>query len=100
VDIYPPSAPSGVSIAAAPGRLALFFAANPESDVAGYLIHRSTDASLPRNRWILLTPSLSTRTTFSDENVDPGKTYYYYVIAVDTAGNKSQPSEVVSETAP
>jgi fibronectin type 3 domain-containing protein len=100
VDIYPPSVPSGVSIAAAPGRLALFFAANPESDVAGYLIYRSTDASLPKNRWTLLTPSLSTRTTFSDENVDPGKTYFYYVIAVDIAGNKSQPSEVVSELAP
>lgn len=96
LDTYPPSAPTGVSIAPAPGRLSLFFAANPEADVAGYLIYRSLD----KNQWVLLTPALSTRTTFTDENVDPGKTYYYYVVAVDAAGNRSQPSEVVSESAP
>jgi predicted phage tail protein len=98
VDIYPPSPPKGLSVAQAPGRLSLFFAANPESDVAGYLIYRSTDLNLPKP-WTLLTSALWTRITFHDENVDPGKTYYYYVIAVDTAGNKSAPSEVVSETA-
>jgi fibronectin type 3 domain-containing protein len=99
VDVYAPSAPSGVSIAPAPGRLSLFFAANPEPDIAGYLIYRSTDPNQPKP-WTVLTQTMLTRTTFTDENVDPGKTYHYYVIAVDTAGNKSQPSEVVSETAP
>src|SRR5688572_3607676 len=81
VDTFPPSAPTGVSIAAAPGRLAIFFAANPEPDIAGYLIYRSTDLNAPKP-WTLLTPALLTRTTFTDENVDPGKTYHYYVIAV------------------
>ena len=99
VDIYPPSMPSGVSIAPAPGRLSLFFAANPEPDIAGYLIYRSSDPNAPKP-WTLLTETLLTKTTFTDENVDPGKTYYYYLIAVDAAGNKSQPSDVVSETAP
>jgi hypothetical protein len=99
VDIYPPSAPTGLSIAAAPGRLSLFFAANPEPDITGYLIYRSTDPNAPKP-WTLLTQTLLTRTTFTDENVDPGKTYYYYVIAVDAVNNKSRPSEVVSETAP
>ena len=100
VDVYAPAAPIGLSVAGSPGRLSLFFAPNSESDLAGYLIYRSTDANLPKNQWTLLTSALLTRTTFADENVDPGKTYYYYVIAVDTTGNKSQPSEVVSETAP
>jgi len=99
VDTFPPSGPTGVSIAAAPGRLAIFFAANPEQDIAGYLIYRSTDPNAPKP-WTLLTQELLTRTTFTDENVDPGKTYYYYVVAVDTAGNRSQPSELVSETVP
>src|SRR5207245_7302845 len=97
VDVYPPSAPTGVQIGPAPGRLSVFFVANPEPDVAGYLIYRSTDANLPKP-WQLLTSALWTRTTFTDENVDRGKTYYYYVIAVDTAWHRSQPSEVVSET--
>ena len=99
VDVYPPSAPRGVSPGPAPGRISLFFAANPEPDIAGYLIYRSTDPNQAKP-WTLLTQSLLTKTTFTDENVDPGKTYYYYVIAVDAAGNKSQPSDVVSETAP
>jgi predicted phage tail protein len=100
VDKFPPAAPTGLSIGPAPGRLSLFFAANSESDIAGYLIYRATDPNLPKAQWTLLTSALLTRTTFADENVDPGKTYYYYVIAVDASGNKSQPSEVASDTAP
>ena len=99
IDTFPPAAPTGLSIGPAPGRLSVFFGANSETDLAGYLIYRSTDPNLPKP-WTLLTSTLLTRTTFADENVDPGKTYYYYVIAVDAAGNKSQPSEVVSDTAP
>lgn len=100
VDIYPPSAPGQISSAPAPGRIALFWPANSESDVAGYLIYRSTDPNLAKDKWTKLTPALYTKTTFTDENVEGGKTYHYYIIAVDAAGNVSQPSEVVSETVP
>ena len=100
VDTYAPSAPGQISPAPAPGRIALFWPANPEADVAGYFIYRSTDQNLAKEKWTKLTPALYTRTTFTDENVEAGKTYYYYVTAVDTAGNVSQPSEVVSETVP
>lgn len=99
-DTYPPSAPSLAQPGAAPGRLALFWSASPESDVAGYLLYRSTDPNLPKDRWTLLTPAVYTKTTFTDENVESSKTYYYYVIAVDNDGNKSQPSDVESETVP
>lgn len=100
VDIYPPSAPGQVSPAPAPGRIALFWPANTESDVAGYLIYRSSDPNLPKDKWTKLTAALHTKTTFTDENVEAGKTYYYYVTAVDLVGNVSPPSEVVSETVP
>ena len=100
VDIYPPSAPGQISPAPAPGRIALFWPANPEADVAGYLIYRSTDQNLAKDKWTKLTPALYTKTTFTDENVEAGKTYYYYIVAVDNAGNVSPPSEVVSETVP
>jgi hypothetical protein len=99
-DTFAPSAPGRISIAPASGRLALFFPANPERDVAGYFIFRSTDPDLPKERWTKLTPNLLTRTTFQDEAVEPGKRYYYYVVAVDTAGNQSLPSDVESEIAP
>ena len=99
-DTFPPSAPTGISIAAAPGRLSIFFAANPESDIAGYNIFRSTDPNLPKGSWSKLNQTLLTRTTYQDERAEAGQKYYYYLTAVDQAGNVSQPSEVVSETVP
>lgn len=99
-DVYAPSAPGRVTAAAAPGRISLFFPANPETDVAGYNIYRSTDASLPLKDWTRLNAELLTRTTFQDETVEAGRRYYYYVTAVDALGNVSAPSEVVSETVP
>ena len=99
-DVFPPSAPSAITIAAAPGRLSLFFPANPEPDIAGYSIYRSTDENLPKDQWAKLNSDLLTRTTYQDERVESGRRYYYYLVAVDQAGNVSPPSEVVSETVP
>ena len=101
-DVFAPAAPERPSIAAPePGsaRLAIFFAANKETDIAGYNIYRSTDPDLPKP-WTKLNQTLLTRTTFQDDKVERGKTYYYYVTAVDKAGNISPPSEVGSEKAP
>lgn len=99
-DIFPPAAPSGITIAAAPDKLALFFAINPEKDLAGYRIYRSTDSTLTLAQWELLTKELLTTNTFQDANVQAGKTYFYYITAVDVSGNASPASEIVSETAP
>jgi predicted phage tail protein len=99
-DTFPPSAPSSITVAAAPGRLSIFFPANPESDIAGYNIYRSTNPDLPKDQWNKLNSGLLTRTTFQDEKVESGQRYYYYLRAVDTAGNVSPISEVVSETVP
>ena len=98
-DTYPPAPPSLAQPTSIPGRIALFWAANSEPDLAGYLLYRSTDRNAAKP-WTPLTTEVYTRTTFQDSNVETGKTYYYYVIAVDNAGNKSNPSNVVSETVP
>jgi len=99
-DTFAPSAPASITVAAAPGRLSIFFPANPEADVVGYNLYRSTDPDLPKDKWNKLNSELLTRTTFQDEKVESGKRYYYYLTAVDEAGNVSPPSEVVSETVP
>lgn len=101
-DVFAPAPPERPSIAPDPsfGRLAIFFAANKESDIAGYNIYRSTDPNLPKQSWTRLNQDLLTRTNYRDERVESGKTYYYYIVAVDNAGNMSQPSEVASETVP
>jgi len=100
VDTYPPAAPERPSIGATAGKLSIFWVANSEPDLAGYYLYRSTDPNLAKDKWTKLTPNLYTKTTFTDENVESGKTYYYYVIAVDKTGNVSSLSEVVSETVP
>lgn len=100
VDTFAPSAPEALTIAAAPNNISIFFAVNPEKDIAGYKVYRSEDQKIPKADWKLLNSSLLTTNTFQDKTVEAGKTYYYYLTAVDKAGNVSQISEVVSEKAP
>lgn len=99
-DIFPPSAPAGLSINASPQRVSIFFAANPERDVVGYNIYRSNDPLLPKEQWRKLNRSPFERTTYNDDAVEAGARYYYYLTAVDAAGNISPPSEVVSDLVP
>lgn len=99
-DIFPPAAPTAVTIGAAPNNLSIFFAENSEKDIDGYKIFRSSEKDLPLSGWQNLTLELLKTNTFQDTKVEPGKTYYYYLVAVDKSGNQSRPSEVVSETAP
>ncbi len=99
-DIFAPSSPASITIAASPDRISLFFAANPEKDIAGYKIFRSTDSNLPLNQWEILTSEPIKTNTFQDQNVKSGIKYFYYLTAIDNFGNVSQPSRIVSETAP
>ena len=102
VDVFPPAAPTGLTAAASPSplRISVFFAANQERDVAGYNIYRSEDPGLPKERWTKLNREPLERTTFQDDAVRSGQKYFYYVVALDKAGNVSRPSEAQSETAP
>ncbi len=99
-DTFRPTAPTGLSTNASPRRVTIFFAANPERDVAGYNIYRSTDPNLPKDQWRKLNREPHDRTTFNDDAVESGVKYFYYLTAVDAAGNTSPFSEVVSETVP
>lgn len=100
VDTFAPSAPAALTIAATPTSISIFFPANPETDVEGYSIYRSTDANLPKNQWTLLTKELLKANTYQDTSVETGKTYFYYVTATDKYKNVSGASEVVNETVP
>ena len=99
-DTFPPAAPDSLTIAATPTSISIFFAANPEKDIAGYRVFRTENRETPLANWRLMTQELLQTNTFQDTQVEPGKTYFYYVTAVDKFGNTSQPSEIVSETVP
>lgn len=99
-DTFPPSAPSAITLAATPTTISIFFATNPEKDVAGYRIYRSENSDVDKKQWQLLTADLLATNTFQDTRVASGKTYFYYLTTTDKAGNVSGPSETVSETVP
>jgi hypothetical protein len=95
-DTFAPNPPEGITLAATPTTISIFFASNLEGDVAGYKIYRSED----KVNWTLLTDKLLQVNTFQDSKIESGKTYFYYLTAVDRFGNESEKSEIVSETVP
>ncbi|HRJ89474.1 MAG: hypothetical protein JNK51_08835 [Blastocatellia bacterium] len=100
IDTFPPSAPTAITLAATPTSISLFFATNPERDIAGYRIYRSTERDRPLETWDLLTTDLLRSNTFLDQRVEAGKTYFYYLTATDIFNNVSARSEIASETVP
>ena len=66
IDTFPPGPPESITIAASPNSISLFFAANPEKDILGYKIYRSTDNNLPLEKWELMTIEPIKTNTFQD----------------------------------
>ncbi|MBA3052318.1 hypothetical protein KJ959_08380 [bacterium] len=89
LDNVAPAAPTGVTAIAGDAFVTLSWNANTEDDFSAYLIYRSTDNSVYTN--ILSTDSLS----FTDTGLTNFTTYYYFLKAEDSYGNKSSSSAVV-----
>lgn len=85
-DRTPPSIPGGITVVPGVGRVFLTWNENKERDLEGYHVYRSVKSGADFQR---LTGSVIRRTTFSDETVKQGMTYYYAVTAVDRTGNES-----------
>ena len=70
---------------------------NPsKSPVAGYNVYREYQYSGATR----LTPQIISQTQYVDGNVHAGRTYVYYVTAVDLRGVESKPSEKITVTVP
>jgi len=80
-----------------PASVSLAWNPNPEKDIAGYWIYRSTTSGKGYSR-VNLNPV--TTTSFVDTSVAPGLTYYYAVTAVSTSGEESPKSNEVQATVP
>ncbi len=95
-DTFPPKPPSGLAAVAAEAAIHLIWEPSPSADVAGYLVLRSR---VPDDT---LQPAMEAPiagTTFIDKGVRPGVSYAYVVVAVDKAGNRSEPSNREEATA-
>ncbi len=96
-DLTPPSIPTGLTASAlSSSRIDLNWNDNSESDLANYIVYRSTSLGF--------TPSTQNEiaTTIASQYIDTGltqeTTYYYKIVAVDTSNNPSNPSSEVSAT--
>ena len=78
-------------------QVALSWNATTSSGVAGYNAYRSTTSGGPYTK---LNSGLLTITSYSDQNVANGSTYYYVTTAVDTAGVESAYSNQAVATVP
>lgn len=85
-----PPPPQGLTVVPGVGRVFLTWNENRERDLAGYHVYRSTKGNAEAER---LTDAPVNRTTYSDETVRPGVTYFYFLTAVDRSGNESERSE-------
>jgi len=86
LDKTPPAPPTGITVVPGIGRVFLTWTENREPDLSGYHVYRSLKAGGEPKR---LTDKPLNRTTFSDETVKQGATYYYSITAIDKSGNES-----------
>lgn len=94
-DDFPPSVPAGLTAAAGIDSIELVWTPSPESDVAGYRVHRAEgDGPFARVGDIQPSP------TFTDRTIAAGKTYRYAVSSIDRTGNESARGEAVEVTLP
>jgi hypothetical protein len=93
VDTFPPPAPNGLSSLPTETQVQLLWTPVAAPDLAGYLVLRSDDGSKPEP---LMTQPI-VETSYTDAKVRTGVHYTYVVVAVDKAGNRSQPSNQIDE---
>jgi hypothetical protein len=88
----PPSAPTGLSAEFNDGIL-LTWNENNEEDLSHYVLDKDTDDSFQTGQY----PSITTaETSYIDTVYEDGQILYYRLSAVDSAGNVSDFSDVVS----
>ena len=93
-DIAAPSQPQGLSIAADTGQLVLSWQMNPEPDLLGYLLFRTVSKNNP-DQYVLINSEPLSATRFEESLPKNAKNKFLYkIVAVDSAYNRSVPSEV------
>lgn len=95
IDKTAPSKPAGVSAVGGDGYIQIKWNKSSEGDLSGYYVYRSTTEN---GTFTKISSKLTTLNHY-DRNVNRDTTYYYKVEAIDTCGNISEQSAVVSAKA-
>jgi len=84
VDTFPPAVPAGLAVSSAANSVELVWDRNQEPDLAGYRVYRANaGGAFEKIADVNQIPS------YSDHNVEHGKTYRYAITAFDQIGNES-----------
>jgi fibronectin type 3 domain-containing protein len=99
-DNDPPGLPANIAITADTGRILLSWTPGKEDDLKGYLVFRSLDPSSAES-FVKLTPTALGVNTFTDLlPANARNRFYYFLVSVDSTGNKSTHSMIVSARMP
>jgi len=83
-----------IAAAAHAAEIRLAWDANPEPDIARYEVSYESATDQRRSQTAATTPAATI------SGLTPGVTYQFAVVAINTAGLRSDPSEPISATAP
>ncbi len=87
-DNEPPSPPGAIIVENDHGTaLTLKWNSSSSLDVFGYIVYRGSDSNVDSIGFL---PKLNRK--FRDADLSKGKEYFYHIIALDTAGNRSEPT--------
>jgi hypothetical protein len=90
-----PAEPRGVRSITGDGQVLIEWYPNQETDLEGYIIYSNLEETGKYEEIARVGRSVS---SYVDEDVDNGVTYYYAVSAYDREGNESDPSPVIEDT--
>jgi fibronectin type 3 domain-containing protein len=99
-DTTAPTTPGTLTASPGKKKVALRWGASTDqggSGLVGYEIWRSTTGTA--GTFVKIATAGATTTTYNDTGLLIGQTYWYYVVAIDGAGNKSTSSNTASATA-
>ncbi len=91
-DVTPPSSPKNLLASSTSGHTDLVWEKNNESDLSFYGIYRSLDSTIAISNQL----STTSDTTYIDTTAEYGIKYYYSISAVESAGNESEFSDIIS----
>ncbi len=95
-DRFPPDSPKELVALAEPTQIRLVWRASEAGDVSGYVVYRRVG----EGAWEKLTPEPLPAPEHIDTKVASGQTYSYRIVALDGAGNESDPSAPARTTVP
>jgi fibronectin type 3 domain-containing protein len=97
-DTVPPMAPTIWESTIDGAIVQLRWAANTETDLAGYNIYEYAPTPQNQNSYVVMNSQPVAATCYEVEGLALGITYYYKVTAVDVSGNESGCSQVIAVT--